>query len=249
MTALIRVGTSGWSYPHWRETVYPADCPPARWLEWYAGQLDTVELNASFYRLPQPATFAGWRRRTPAAFLWAVKASRYLTHVRRLADPAEPLARLYQAVDELGEKLGPILCQLPPSLVFAEQLLVDFCQALDGRRRHALEVRHPSWLGALARKIMADHNLALCIADAAGRYPYHEELTADFVYLRLHGAESLYGSLYREEQLAAWAGKLAAWGRPGYVYFDNDAQGHAFANARRLAELVAGPLTDPGGSP
>ncbi|MCX7635638.1 MAG: DUF72 domain-containing protein [Syntrophales bacterium] len=236
----VLVGTAGWSYGHWEGVFYPVGLPVKARLSHYAQHFATVEVNASFYRLPAVPTFLAWREQTPAGFVMAVKANRYLTHVKRLQAPAEPLARLFQAARALGDKLGPVLFQLPPSLAFDGPLLADFCAALRGyNHRCAWEVRHASWLCEAAYTILADHGLALCIADTAGRYPYSEVLTTDFVYVRLHGGEVLYKSCYTEGELQAWAEKIRYWNRDAYVYFDNDYGGYAVENAVRLRELLA----------
>jgi uncharacterized protein YecE (DUF72 family) len=234
----IFIGTSGWVYNHWTEVFYPKDCPKARWLEFYAGHFNTVELNASFYRLPKPQAFENWRNRTPEGFLWVVKASRYITHVRRLTEAAEPLERLYHAVEGLEEKLGPILFQLPPSLSFHEEVFGHFCKYLKEDRLHALEVRHPSWENRKAIDMLREHNMALCVSDTAGRYPYIDENTASFVYIRLHGSQKLYASEYSEAELQAYAQKIRQWAKDTYLYFDNDYQGYAVKNARRVKDIL-----------
>lgn len=235
----IKIGTSGWTYPHWKGLFYPEKHPKSRWLEYYAGHFDTVELNATFYRLPKIETFEKWRQRTPASFLWSLKASRYLTHVRRLRDPEDPLTRFYDTAVGLGAKLGPILFQLPPGLSFETDLLQTFLDHLDTSRRHVIEVRHSSWINDRFFSRLENHNIAFCISDTAGRYPYSETLTADFVYVRLHGSKTLYKSLYTEEELAHWAEKITGWKRDTFVYFDNDFECHAISNAARLKEMFS----------
>ena len=234
----IRIGTSGWTYPHWQKRFYPDDWPKSRWLEYYVQHFDTVELNATFYRLPKPQTFRNWNARTPGDFLWALKANKYITHTKRLNDPEEPIERFYSAASGLEEKTGPILFQLPPSLAFEDKAFQRFCRSLKPSYRHTLEVRHPSWLCDRVYAILAQHNIAFCIADTAGRYPYDEVLTADFVYVRLHGSKKLYASDYSEEELQVWAGKIKAWGKDTYLYFDNDFSGYAVKNARRLKQIL-----------
>lgn len=237
----IRIGTSGWTYPHWQELFYPVDWPKSRWLEYYTEHFDTVELNATFYRLPLLKTFENWKARTPAHFLWAVKANKYITHTKRLKGPEEPLKRFYTAAACLQEKLGTILFQLPPSLLFDEKEFRNFCQYLKPSQRHALEVRHPSWISDRLFAILEEYNVAFCIADTAGRYPYHEVVTADFVYIRLHGSKKLYASDYSEGELQAWAHKIKEWGKDTYLYFDNDFGGYAVKNAKRLKEILGCP--------
>jgi uncharacterized protein YecE (DUF72 family) len=234
----IHIGTSGWTYDHWSGVFYPEDCPKTKWLEFYATHYGTVELNASFYRLPKAQVFENWRNRTPGNFLWAVKANRYITHIRRIKDAEEPLERFYGSVALLKEKLGPILFQLPPSLSFDEAVLRDFCHCLKGNHRYALEVRHPSWAQEKALDILRDNNIALCISDTAGRYPYIEEDTATFIYIRLHGSRKLYASRYSEEELRTYARKIRGWSKDTYLYFDNDHAAYAVKNARRLKEIL-----------
>ncbi len=237
-TALIRIGTSGWTYRHWEGIFYPAKWPRSKWLEYYCDHFDTVELNATFYRLPNPSTFENWKERTPENFLWSVKGSKFITHTRRLRDPAEPITRLYEVTAGLGEKLGVILFQMPPGLAFDEKLLRDFCESLDPQIRHSLEIRHPSWISDQAFGLLSDFNIALCMADTAGRYPYCEEITADFIYIRLHGSKKLYASKYSEGELNTWAEKIDSWNRDTFIYFDNDFEGHAVNNAKRLKEIL-----------
>jgi len=234
----VRIGTSGWTYPHWQGIFYPDKWPKSRWLEYYAGHFDTVELNASFYRLPHSATFENWKAKTPDRFLWSVKASKYLTHTQRLRNPAEPLDRLYRASAGLGKKRGVILFQLPPSLAFDEAEFRSFCEVLDPKVRHALEIRHPSWINDRVFGLLSTWNIALCVADTAGRYPFSEAMTADFAYVRLHGSRKLYASEYAEEELQTWTEKVHQWNRDTFVYFDNDFEGHAVKNAQRLKQIL-----------
>jgi uncharacterized protein YecE (DUF72 family) len=234
----MRIGTSGWNYPHWNEIFYPVARPKSRWLEFYAECFDTVELNATFYGLPKPKTFENWKQRTPDHFLWAIKANKYITHTKRLKEPKEPLERLYAAACALGEKLGPILFQLPPSLPFNQEEFESFCQSVDSSQRHVLEVRHRSWIDDELFCLLERYNMAFCIADSAGRYPLHETVTADFIYIRLHGSKKLYASDYSEEELQTWAQKIKDWGKDTYIYFDNDFEGYAVKNARRLKEIL-----------
>jgi len=241
MSFSIRIGTSGWTYAHWKGIFYPDDRPRTKWLEYYAQEFDTVELNASFYRLPKEATFTNWFKRTPEGFLWAVKASRYITHIKRLTDVNEPLQRFYDRAARLGSKLGPLLFQLPPNLPYNARLAQAFLARLDPSFRHAVEVRHPSWLNSEFFRQLQDNNTAFCISDTAGRYPYWEEITADFVYIRLHGSRKLYASEYTPEELEFWAKKITGWGRETFLYFDNDFEGYAVGDARRLKKILGIP--------
>ena len=199
-----------------------------------------MEVNATFYRLPKPKTFENWYDRTPEGFLWAIKGNKYITHTKRLRDSKEPLERLYKAVQNLREKVGPILFQIPPSLSFHQDLFREFCDTLNSAYRHVLEIRHPSWIHEHVFQILKDNNVAFCLSDTAGKYPYHEVLTADFLYIRLHGSEKLYASKYSEEELQGWSKKISGWDMETCLYFDNDYQGHAVADAMRLREILAG---------
>ena len=234
----IRIGTSGWTYKHWQGIFYPVKWPKSRWLEYYSKHFDTVELNAAFYRLPNLTTFENWKARTPDDFLWSVKASKFITHTKRLRDPADPLDRLYGATAGLGERLGAILFQLPPNLAFDEKVFRGFCETLDPQVRHVLEIRHPSWINDQVFGILNRFNVAFCTADTAGRYPFCEALTADFAYVRLHGSQKLYVSDYSEEELQTWAEKVGTWKRDTFIYFDNAFEGYAVNNARRLKEIL-----------
>jgi uncharacterized protein YecE (DUF72 family) len=245
----VLIGTSGWQYRDWRGGLYPVGVAQRLWLEHYATQYRTVENNNSFYRLPAAETFAGWRARTPADFVMAVKASRYLTHIRKLRDPAEPVARLLGAAAGLGAKLGPILLQLPPTLR-ADPARLDAClaefgaarpAALPGRLRIAVEPRHPSWWTGEIRQILAAHDAALCWADRLGRPVAPLWRTAGWGYLRFHeGAASPWPS-YGRRALRSWVNRVRqAWsGDPDvYVYFNNDPGGAAVVNSAVFAGLA-----------
>lgn len=235
---LLRIGTSGWNYDHWKEKFYPSDVAKTRWLEHYSDHFDTVEVNATFYRLPKANTFENWYERTPENFQWAVKGSKFITHTKRLTEAREPLDRLYQSVQILREKTGPILFQLPPSLTFEKARFQAFCKELRPGLRHTLEVRHASWIDERVFKILKENNIALCISDTAGRYPYCEAVTADFIYVRLHGSKQLYASEYSEHELQEWAKKIRTWNRDTYIYFDNDHEAYAVKNAGRLKQIL-----------
>jgi uncharacterized protein YecE (DUF72 family) len=233
-----RIGTSGWNYRHWKGIFYPSKVAVSKWLDFYATYFNTVEVNATFYRLPKPEVFDNWYEKTPANFLWAIKASKFITHTKRLNDSKEPLKRLYNSVDRLKEKQGPVLFQLPPSLCFDKKRFIDFCENLKRTHQHVLEIRHPSWIDTRVFEILKQYNIAFCISDTAGRYPYCEGITADFLYIRLHGSRKLYASEYSEEELKSWAKKIKNWAMKTYVYFDNDVKGFAVKNAKRLKEIL-----------
>jgi uncharacterized protein YecE (DUF72 family) len=247
MTVLI--GTSGWQYRDWRGGLYPAGVAQRRWLEHYATQYVTVENNSSFYRLPAPETFDGWRERTPDDFVMAVKASRYLTHVRKLRDPAEPVARLMDGAGRLGPKLGPILLQLPPTLT-AGPALLDAClrefaaapRPGSAPLRIAVEPRHPSWWTDEVRDILAAHDAALSWADRRGHPVAPLWRTASWGYLRFHEGTAAPWPRYGAQALRSWVGRVHdAW--PGdadvYVYFNNDPGGAAVVNSAEFAAVAA----------
>ncbi len=233
----VLVGTSGWQYPHWRATFYPAGVPQARWLEHYAERFRTVEVNNTFYRLPEAAVFDDWRRRTPDDFLLAIKMSRFLTHMKKLKDPEEPMARFFDRAMHLGEKLGPVLVQLAPFMA-ADPGRLDAALALVPRGvRVAVEVRNDSWLSPETERVLARRGAALCFADRRGPLtPLWR--TADFAYLRLHEGGAAPSPCYGDQALRTWARRLAAgWGERAdvYVYFNNDARACAVRDAVRFA--------------
>ena len=217
----VTVGTSGWQYRDWRGTFYPPDVPQRRWLEYYASQFATVENNGTFYRLPPRETFAGWRERVGDGFVMTVKASRYLTHVRRLRDPAEPVRRLLDAAAGLGDRLGPLLLQLPPDLQAAPRLLDECLRQFPPEIRVAVEPRHESWWTGDVRDVLAARNAALCWADRKGAAVTPLWRTADWGYLRFHEGDGAPWPRYRESSLQSWADRIAAtWPRgrgPGRV--------------------------------
>ncbi len=220
----VRVGTSGWSYRHWLGSLYPEGLPAQRWLEHYATLFDTVEVNATFYRLPDRATVAAWAERTPPGFVFAVKGSRYLTHVRRLRDPREGIERLLAVVEPVQEagKLGPFLWQLPQGFVRDEERLAAFLDALPPGR-HCLEFRHPSWFCPDVYALLRERGVALVIGDHPQRPFQARELTADWTYLRFHHGD-LPDSGYSDRALEAWAEWIDRCRQEAdvYAYFNND---------------------------
>jgi uncharacterized protein YecE (DUF72 family) len=286
MRPAIRVGISGWTYPPWRGQFYPAGLVHRRELEYAAQHLGSIEINASFYSLQLPSSYLHWRDQTPPGFVFAVKGGRFITHMKKLADVATPLANFFASgVLALGDKLGPVLWQLPPTLGYdagrleaffamlprttaaAAALATGHDARLDGRAytvadgdrplRHALEVRHPSFEVADFVHLLRAHDIGLVCADTAGRWPMLDDVTSDFVYVRLHGAEELYVSGYDDAALDRWAARVRRWSsggtptdghtlaepaprqpRPVYVYFDNDAKVRAPFDAMALAERL-----------
>jgi len=242
----VRIGTSGWNYPHWRGPFYPRGLPPAAWLEYYSRHSDTVEINATFYGRPKPSTFERWYQSTPEGFLFAIKASRYITHIKRLKKVEEPITRFYQDLKPLKEKLGGILFQLPPNMAFNKERLEDFLSLLDLSIPTAIEVRHESFLTEDFFRLLEKHKVGFCISDTAGKYPsLAYRITADFTYIRLHGSRILYASPYTRQELEEWAHRIISWGVDAHVYFDNDAHGYAPLNAVQLKEILKGSCTLP----
>ena len=242
----VLTGTSGWQYRHWRDAFYPRDVPQSRWLEYYAGRFATVESNATFYRLPARETLEQWRARTPDGFVIAVKASRYLTHVRRLRDPDEPVRRMLDVFAGLGEKLGPVLLQLPPRMPADTARLDQVLRLFPSGVRVAVEPRDPSWWTDEVRGVLTDRGAALCWADRGGTEVTPLWRTAGWGYLRFHQGDGDPWPRYTEGRLRDWAKRVAqAWpgDAPVYAYFNNDQCGAAVldAEAFRCLPGVASP--------
>ena len=245
MRGRLRIGTSGYVYPHWRGVFYPPGLPARAWLPFYAKVFDTVELNNPFYRLPAKTAFDDWRAAVPDDFVFAVKASRYLTHLKRLREPRAPLDRLLRRVRPLGPTLGPLLFQLPPQFHADLGRLARFLGAL-GRQPHlrglraALEVRHASWLVPETYDLLRKAGVALCLHDARVQQ-VTTPVTADFVYLRRHGTSGRYHGAYPLSAQRADARRIRRWlgdGLDVYVYFNNDGGGAAVRDALRLRSVV-----------
>jgi uncharacterized protein YecE (DUF72 family) len=236
----LYVGTSGWNYPHWKNVFYPGDLKPRDWLSFYANRFDTLELNVTFYRQPKVEVFRKWRDSVPPGFLFSMKMSRFITHIKRLKVDKASIDRFMEGATALGESLGVILIQLPPTLEFDRERVSSFLSLLDSRFRYAVEARNPGFVNEEFFSLLRERNTAWCISESAGRYPYAEVVTADFVYLRLHGRESLYASSYSDEELLGIKEKMLGWGKDTYAYFDNDAQGFAALNAGILKGMVEG---------
>jgi uncharacterized protein YecE (DUF72 family) len=233
----VLVGTSGWQYRDWRGRFYPERLAQRYWLEHYASRFSTVESNNAFYRLPEPATFAAWAARTPPDFVMAVKASRFLTHVKRLREPAEPVQRFLDHAGHLGAKLGPVLLQLPPTLRADTGLLRDALDQFPHGIRVAVEPRHETWFSEQTVELLRDRGAALCLADRA-RWRSPVWRTADWTYLRFHEGTATPRPCYGRQALASWAETLAATWGPGadvYVYFNNDPGGCAVRDAAVFA--------------
>jgi uncharacterized protein YecE (DUF72 family) len=238
----LRVGTSGWIYRPWRGAFYPAKLPAKRWFEFYAGVFDTAEINATFYRLPSQAAVAGWREAAPPGFVFAWKASRFITQAKKLKDAEEPLQRVYAPMLALGAKLGPALFQLPPQLRLNLERLAAFLPLLPPERRHAIEFRDPSWYDDRVFELLQRYDVALCVADHF-KAPTPWVATASFAYVRGHGPSGAYHGSYSDAQLQHWADHIQAWRRDGrdvYAYFDNDIGCAAPGDALRLKALAGG---------
>ena len=290
MNGSVYIGISGWRYVPWRGVFYPKGLAQHRELEYAAGQLPSIEINGSFYSLQRPESYAAWHAATPPGFVFAVKGNRFLTHMLKLKDIEGPLANvLASGVFELRDKLGPFLWQFPPIVKFdpqrfehflsllprdtdsARELALQYQPRMEGRvalesgpnrrMRHAVEIRHESFLDPAFIAMLRRYNVALVVADTAGRWPLCEDVTADFVYIRLHGDKELYASGYEDDAIAAWAARIDAWrrgrqpdgarlivdkpppkaaARDVYCYFDNDIKVHAPFDARRLITAVEG---------
>ncbi len=230
------IGTSGWHYEDWRDIFYPPKLAKADWLEFYARHFHTVELNVTFYRLPSENAVANWYKSSPPGFTFAVKVSRFITHIKRLKDIEEPLDNFLKRIKILGEKLGPLLYQLPPNMHRNDEVLESFLAQLPRGLRHVFEFRHESWLDDEVFQILRRYNVGLCVFDMPKR-TCPVAATADFAYVRFHGSDALYSSNYSDEELADWAKKLAKLAErleTIYIYFNNDVEGFALNNARTL---------------
>lgn len=241
------IGTSGWVYAGWREHLY-ADTPVKRWLEVASRAFDALEINGSFYTQIKPETYARWYSETPPDFRFALKGHRFVTHYKRLRDCRDSIVRLRDQVQPLGEKLAAVVWQLPSNFKCSADdgiaRLADFTRALEAwpNVRHAIELRHRSWFVPEIAAVMRAGNVAVCMGDAPD-FPMWREVTADLVYVRLHGHTRKYASSYTEKSLQMWAADVRRWlaeGRDVHVYFDNDALGHAVRNALRFQEIVHG---------
>ena len=238
--ANIRIGTSGWHYKHWLGNFYPRKFPASRMLAYYLEQFDTVEINNSFYMLPKVETLRCWREATPQNFEFAIKASRFITHNKKLKEPENALQNFLPRAEVLDETLGPILFQLPPKWRINLDRLAEFLDALPKYHRYTFEFREPSWLTAQVYDLLRRHNAAFCIYELGG---FHSpiEITADWTYVRLHGPGDKYQGKYSPKALRCWADRIVQWNKQLksiYVYFDNDQAGYAAANALELKKMV-----------
>jgi uncharacterized protein YecE (DUF72 family) len=236
----IHIGTSGWHYSHWKGPFYPPYLAEDSMLEFYAGRFGTVEINNSFYRMPMKDTLAHWRDSVPDDFIFAVKASRYITHMKKLRNVGEPLSRFLDLIGILGRKLGPVLFQLPPRWHLNTERLLSFLDLLPKDYRFAFEFRDPSWFSPEVYAALSDSGVSFCIYDLGGVLS-PKEVTSDIAYIRLHGPAGPYRGEYETPVLEGWAGAFATWvgqGKEIYCFFDNDEAGHAPHDALRLFTMV-----------
>ncbi|OCB13563.1 sensor histidine kinase [Mycolicibacterium porcinum] len=241
---MIRIGTSGWSYDHWTDVLYPRGTPAKSRLAHYVGEFDTVELNGSFYRWPADTTFTGWRDQMPDGFTMSVKAHRGLTHYRRLRSPESWTPRFEEYWKLLGSHNEALLVQLHPALERDDELLTAFLSQLPRRIRVAMELRHPSWHEEAVYDVLRRHGAAYVVMSGPG-LTCRPVATSELVYLRMHGPgeESMYAGSYSDDELSAWAQRIRQWDHDDHrvvVYFNNDLGGHAVRNARKLKQLVSG---------
>jgi uncharacterized protein YecE (DUF72 family) len=238
--AAIRIGCSGWSYPHWRGQFFPENLPQAEWFARYAQVFDTVELNNTFYRLPEPTTVSQWHEQAPRDFIYAVKVSRYLTHMKKLKEPRQPLRQFVDRMRGLGSHLGPLLYQLPPNWHYDGDRLRDFLAQLPQDLVHVFEFRHQSWVNDEALALLEQHAASLCVHDMSG-IDVPRVSVGRIAYVRFHGTGPRYSGGYPEPTLRSWGRWLieqSAGGRPSFAYFNNDAGAHAVADAQTLRRAV-----------
>jgi uncharacterized protein YecE (DUF72 family) len=233
----VRIGCSGWNYASWKETFYPPRLPARRWLEHYATQFDTVEVNSTFYRLAKSAAVDGWVQGSPPGFLFSVKASRYLTHVKRLQDIENGVARFYECIEPLvrSRKMGPVLWQLPPTFRRDDERLAGAIASLP-RGRHCFEFRHETWFVPETYACLREHRVALVIGDHPDRAWQSHELTADWTFIRFHYGHRGRNGNYSERELDEWAERIEGWRErvDVYAYFNNDWKGYAVRNGLAL---------------
>lgn len=237
----IRIGTSGWVYNHWRTIFYPKELKQSEWFAYYAQHFNTVEINYSFYRLPNESVFDKWHTQAPSGFLYTLKFSRFLTHVKKLKDPEQPLHTFLNRADHLTETLGPILYQLPPSWEINLTRFQSFCEALPKNYHHVIEFRNPSWLTKDVFQLMKQYHISHCIHDKL-EFDIPLAITASPIYIRFHG-DSASGGNYQNKFLEKWAAQIDAWNNQlfdVFIYFNNDFEGYALKNARSLKKLLKG---------
>lgn len=236
----IHIGTSGWSYKHWRNTFYPENLKVKEQFSYYVDHFNSVEINNTFYKMPTDDTFQNWENQVPEDFRYVIKANRFITHLKKLQEPEDSLLIFMEKVKFLEDKLGAILFQLPPSLKIDLRLLEDFLTALSTKNRYVFEFRHSSWYQAEVYQLLEKYNCAFCIYELAG-HTSPIIVTADFVYVRLHGPTSIkYQGSYSDEALQEWAKQCLKWlkTKDVFVFFDNDEKGYAAFNALQLKKII-----------
>ena len=240
MSAQIHIGTSGWNYKHWLGPFYPQKFPAKNMLAFYAEHFDTVEINATHYHLPDFKSFETWRETVPKNFVFSVKASRFTTHMKKLKSPKASTEKFFVRVDKLQDKLGPILFQLPPRWKVNLERLEAFLSVMPVEHRYTFEFRDQTWFTPEVYKILRAHNVALCFYHQMG-YDSPQEVTADFIYVRMHGTESKYGGSYSNDALKVWARRIHRWRKDSkdvYFYFNNDPAAQAVENAITLKQMT-----------
>lgn len=235
----IYIGTSGWSYSHWKENFYPEDLKTSDWLPYYSTKFSTVEINTTFYHTPLKTTVKNWFKKTSNYFIFSVKTNRYITHIKRLKDCKESLKIFYKSIVDFKSKIGPILIQLPPSFKANKDRLEEFIGLLNDKYQYTFEFRHETWFTDEIYEILSNNNIALCITDLKGNLS-PEVITADFTYIRLHGPKNTYKGSYGKTKLNAWKKKIENWSSniSVYCYFDNDEKGYAIQDAKTLKDLL-----------
>jgi uncharacterized protein YecE (DUF72 family) len=240
----IHIGTSGWSYAHWKEIFYPKTVRQKDWLKYYASIFSCVEINGSFYRLPTIETAQTWSDTVSDDFIFCPKMSRFLTHMKKLRNPEEPLQRFFSIFEPLRKKLGPVLIQLPPQLKFHKEVAEYFYYQLKANYSiydFVLEIRDESWLSAESLDMLSKNNIGLVISQSANEFPYAEIITATNIYVRFHGPKELYASSYSNKMLHVFAAKFMKWKEEGHAvwaFFNNDIHGHAVKDAQRLMQMI-----------
>lgn len=238
MPAVFHLGTSGWSYPGWKGLFYPPGLPSSDWLEFYAQRFATVEINMTFYRFPKPQTLESWLERTPARFLFTLKANRQITHLKKLRDVKNEVRYFYILADSLREKLGAILFQLPPSIKLDPALLEEFLETLSPRYRNVIEFRDESWYDERVFTLLRERRVTLCVVSSA-KVPKTPVQTSDVAYFRFHGLTGGYRYNYSDGELADWAAVIQSVGAAEcFVYFNNDYQAYAVRNCLKLGEML-----------
>ncbi|MFA5038794.1 MAG: DUF72 domain-containing protein [Candidatus Omnitrophota bacterium] len=235
------IGTSGWHYLHWKELFYPKDIPPRGFLEFYARYFESAEINNTFYRLPEKETLLAWKKTVPRNFTFSVKASRYITHTKKLNDPKKTVPLFLKRTEELGEKLGVIIFQLPPHWQRDLERLIGLLKTLPRQHRYAFEFRDPSWFKPDVLRALEDHRAAFCIYELNGTLS-PKAVTSDYVYIRLHGPKAAYQGRYSPAALRLWSQEIQAWNQQGkdvFCYFDNDERAYAVKNAQALKNLLS----------